>query len=179
MSHVVGEAAAVGGDPQASPPSYEGTSPRAGTPAPDFTLRDQSGTRVTLSEAVRDKHALLVFFPFAFSSICTGELLEVQLNIDRFVNDRVQVYGISCDPRHSLKSWAAYEGYRFPLLSDFWPHGEVSRRYGVFDEASGMAVRGTFVVDPTMTVAWSQVYGPGEQRDIGVLHAAVKDLPPA
>lgn len=150
--------------------------PAVGDLAPDFTLTDQTGARVTLSEAVRDRHALLVFFPFAFSSICTGELLEIQLNVDEFVNERVNVYAISCDPRHAQAAWAAHEGYRFPLLSDFWPHGEVSRAFGVFDEASGMPVRGTFVVDPQMRIVWSLVNGPGEQRDIGVLHAAVRDL---
>ena len=152
------------------------TTPQVGDTAPDFTLTDQTGATVTLSEAVADRHALLVFFPFAFSSICTGELLEISLNIDEFVNDRVSVYAISCDPRHSQAAWAAHEGYRFPLLSDFWPHGDVARSYGVFDEDSGMAVRGTFVVDSQMQVVWSLVHGPGEQRDIGVLHAAVKDL---
>jgi mycoredoxin-dependent peroxiredoxin len=157
-------------------PAYGRTSPAPGEPAPDFTLPDQFGNGVSLSAVVRDRHALLVFYPYAFSSICTGELLEIQLNVDQFVNDRVQVLGISCDPRPALKNWAAREGYRFPLLSDFWPHGEVARRYGVLDEDTGTAVRGTFVVDPSMRVTWSMVFGPGEQRDIGVLHAAVKDL---
>lgn len=147
-----------------------------GERAPDFTLTDQNGRQVTLSEAVTQRHALLVFFPFAFSSICTGELLEIQLNIHRFDNDRVLTYGISCDAQESLRAWAAYEGYRFPLLSDFWPHGQVSRAYGVFDEESGMALRGTFLVDPSMTVRWSLVNGPGEQREIGALHDAVRHL---
>ncbi|SRR5699024_6841744 len=150
--------------------------PAVGQPAPDFTLTDQTGAVVTLSEVTRDRHALLVFFPFAFSSICTGELLEIQLNVDEFVNDRVNVYAISCDPRHAQAAWAAHEGYRFPLLSDFWPHGAVASDYGVFDRESGMAVRGTFVVNPQQQIVWSLVNGPGEQRDIGVLHAAVKDL---
>jgi peroxiredoxin (alkyl hydroperoxide reductase subunit C) len=150
--------------------------PDLGSPAPELTLRDQHGDPLTLSRLVTDRHALLVFFPFAFSSICTGELLEIQLNVDEFVNETVQVVGISCDPRYALRAWAAQEGYRFPLLSDFWPHGEVSRAYGVFDEASGMAVRGTFLVDPSMTVRWSLVHGPGEERPIGLLHEAVRDL---
>ncbi|MFK5583821.1 MULTISPECIES: peroxiredoxin [unclassified Serinicoccus] len=153
-----------------------GAYPEVGTSAPDFSLPDQSGRRTTLSSAVADRHALLVFYPFAFSSICTGELLEIQLNVDEFVNDRVQVYGISCDPTHALRAWAAGEGYRFPLLSDFWPHGEVARSYGVFDEDSGMSVRGTFLVAPDMTVRWSLVNGPGEAREIGALHEAVRDL---
>lgn len=161
--------------PVATPAATTGP-PAVGDAAPDFTLTDQTGASITLSEAVRDRHALLVFFPFAFSSICTGELLEIQLNVDEFVNDRVNVYAISCDPRHAQAAWAAHEGYRFSLLSDFWPHGAVSSAYGVFDEESGMAVRGTFVVDPQLRVVWRLINGPGEQRDIGVLHAAVKDL---
>jgi mycoredoxin-dependent peroxiredoxin len=148
--------------------------PLPGDRAPDLVLPDQHGDVVRLSEATRDRHTLLVFYPYAFSSICTGELLEIQLNIDEFVNDTVQVFGISCDPLPSLKAWAALEGYRFPLLSDFWPHGHASRRWGVFDEEAGMAVRGTFLVDPSMTVRWSLVNGPGEAREIGVLHAAVR-----
>lgn len=150
--------------------------PAVGDLAPELALPDQNGDVVTLADAVRDRHALLVFYPFAFSSICTGELLEIQLNIDEFVNDRVQVYGISCDPGHALRAWAAREGYRFPLLSDFWPHGEVARSYGVFDDRSGMAVRGTFLVGPDSRVRWSLVHGPGEAREIGVLHQAVRDL---
>jgi peroxiredoxin len=150
---------------------------QVGDRAPDFTLRDQYGQEVTLSEAVRDKHALLVFYPFAFSGICAGELLEIQLNIDRFSNDAVQVFGISCDAGPAIKAWAAHEGYRFPLLSDFWPHGQVATAFGVLHQESGMAMRGTFLVDPTMTIRWALVYGPGEQRDIGVLHDAVKGLP--
>lgn len=150
--------------------------PGVGAPAPDLVLPDQHGHALTLSELVADRHALLVFFPFAFSSICTGELLEIQLNIDEFVNERVQVVGISCDTRTSLRAWAAIEGYRFPLLSDFWPHGAASRAYGVFDETAGTASRGTFLVTPAMTVRWSLVHGPGEHRPIGLLHDAVRHL---
>lgn len=150
--------------------------PQVGERAPALCLPDQHGQVVDLATAVADRHALLVFFPFAFSSICTGELLEIQLNIDEFVNDRVQVYGVSCDPTYSLRAWAAQEGYRFPLLSDFWPHGEAARAWGVFDEGSGMATRGTFLVSPEQEVVWSLVHGPGEAREIGVLHEAVRDL---
>lgn len=157
-------------------PDLAGRVPLIGDRAPDLTLPDQHGDPTTLSALVADRHVLLVFYPFAFSSICTGELLEIQLNIDEFANDRVQVVAISCDATYALKAWAAHEGYRFPLLSDFWPHGEAARAYGVFDEGSGMALRGTFLVGPDMTVRWSLVHGPGEQRPIGVLHEAVRDL---
>ncbi|MGB3187601.1 MAG: peroxiredoxin [Ornithinimicrobium sp.] len=152
------------------------SSPKVGEPAPDFTLRDQYGVEHTLSAAVQDSPALLVFYPFAFSGICTGELLDIQLNIDRFANERVQVFGISCDASPALKTWAAVEGYRFPLLSDFWPHGAVARAYGVFMETSGMSVRGTFLVDAGMVVRWSLISGSGESRDIAVLDHAVQQF---
>lgn len=150
--------------------------PGIGDPAPPLDLGDQDGRRYDLSTMTGDRHALLVFFPFAFSSICTGELLEIQLNIDEFVNDRVQVFGISCDPVPAVRAWAAREGYRFPLLSDFWPHGKAARDWGVFDHDSGMATRGTFLVDPEGIVRWSLVHAPDQARAIGVLHAAVRDL---
>lgn len=149
--------------------------PRPGERAPDLRLPDQYGAPVTLSEAVADRHALLVFYPFAFSPICTGELLEIQLDIDEFANDRVQVLAVSCDPTYSLGAWAAREGYRFPILSDFWPHGAASRAWGVFDDTSGMARRGTFLVDPSRTVRWSLVHEGNEPRDVGALHRAVRD----
>ena len=148
--------------------------PSVGDRAPDLTLPDQHGEPVTLAEAVRDRAALLVFFPSAFSPICTGELLEVQLDIDEFADDRVQVYGISCDPVRTLRAWGAQEGYRFPLLSDFWPHGAAAGAYGVFDERVGRPVRGTFLVDRTMTVRWTLVHGPDEERPVGLLHEAVR-----
>ncbi|MBY8853954.1 redoxin domain-containing protein, partial [Saccharothrix sp. MB29] len=63
------------------------------------------------------------------------------------------------DTPFSLKAWSAEQGYGFPLLSDFWPHGEVARAYGVFDEKSGMAVRGTFLVDVAGVVRYAEVNG--------------------
>lgn len=150
---------------------------QVGEQAPDITLKDQHGTPVTLSDEVaQGRRALLVFFPFAFSSICTNELLEIQLNIDRFDNDRVRPYGVSCDASFALKAWAAHEGYRFPLLSDFWPHGAAARAWGVFDQTSGMARRGTFLVSPSREVVWSLVHEGDEARDVDVLHRAVRDL---
>lgn len=159
-----------------SPDEHPSTAPQVGDRAPELSLPDQHGEIITLSEAVAERAALLVFFPFAFSPICTAELLEIQLDIDRYANDRVQVMGVSCDSTHSLRSWAAQEGYRFPLLSDFWPHGTGSRAYGVFDERAGLAVRGVFAVDRSMTVRWASVYAPAEQRPVGLLQEAVATL---
>ena len=110
-----------------------------GKEAPDFTLRDQNREEVTLSSYRGQKSVLLVFFPFAFSGICTSELCQVRDELPSFEDDDVQVIGISVDHPFALKSWAAQEGYLFPLVSDFWPHGEVAKQYGVFNEIAGMA----------------------------------------
>ena len=77
----------------------------------------------------------------------------------------MQLVGVSCDPMHALRAWAEAEKYEFPLLSDFWPHGEVARSYGVFSEKTGFAIRGTFLVDTSGVLRWSVVNGPGEARD--------------
>ncbi len=147
-----------------------------GDVAPDLSLRDQNGTTVTLSHYRGEKHVLLVFYPFAFSGICTGELSEIRDDLGSFVTETSEVFAISCDPMFSLRAWADREGYFFPLLSDFWPHGEVARSYGVLDESAGMAVRGTFLVASDGVIAWSLVNGPGERRDLSGYHAALAGL---
>ena len=98
-----------------------------GQVAPDFALRDQNGVEVSLSSLTADKNVVLVFYPFAFSGICTGELDEIRDHLERFVSDDLQVVCISCDPMFTLRAWADIQGYFFPLLSDYWPHGEVTR----------------------------------------------------
>ena len=148
-----------------------------GQEAPDFTLRNQDREEVTLSSFRGSKSVLLVFYPFAFSGTCTSELCEVRDELPRFEGDDVQVIGISCDPTFTLKNWAVQEGYTFPLLSDFWPHGEVATTYGVFNDVAGMANRGTFLVDKSGVVRWTQVNGPGERRDQSAWHQAMADLP--
>ena len=141
------------------------SAPETGSPAPDFTLKDQDGQDVSLSSMRGHSAALLVFFPFAFSNSCTGELCEIRDDLGAFSSAGVQVLGVSCDPVHSLRAWAAQERYDFPLLSDFWPHGEVAKAYGVFNESRGMAVRGTFLIDEGGVVRFAEVNGPGEPRD--------------
>jgi peroxiredoxin len=88
----------------------------------------------------------------------------------------VQVLGVSVDTPYSLKAWAQQQNYQFPLLSDFWPHGEVAKSYGVFTEAAGLANRGTFLIDKTGVVRFAEVNGPGEARDQEAWKKAVADL---
>ena len=139
--------------------------PQVGSEAPDFTLRNQNNEEVTLSSFRGKRNVLVVFYPFAFSGICTGELCVVRDDIGSFQNDDVQVLAISVDHPFALKAWADAQGYDFPLLSDFWPHGAVAQAYGVFLEEKGLAVRGTFLVDKSGNIAFTEVNGPGEARN--------------
>ena len=148
-----------------------------GQEAPDFTLRDQNREDVTLSSFRDRTSVLLVFYPFAFSRICTGELCQVRDQLPRFEQSGVQVLAVSVDSAHVLRAYAAQEGYRFPLLSDFWPHGEVARTYGVFNEISGMANRGTFLIDRAGIVRFAEVNQVGEKRDQSAWHEAMAQLP--
>ncbi|MGW4062220.1 peroxiredoxin [Amycolatopsis sp. NPDC004747] len=147
-----------------------------GSEAPDFTLNDYNKQPVQLSSFRGDKPVLLVFYPFAFSGICTGELCQLRDEFADYDNKGVQVLGVSVDTPFSLKAWAEKEGYQFPLLSDFWPHGEVARAYGVFNEDAGLAVRGTFLIDTTGVVRFAEVNAPGEARDQQGWKKAVAEL---
>ncbi len=147
-----------------------------GDTAPDFTLPDQHGADVSLSSVRGDKIAAVVFYPFAFSGICTGELREIRDGLEDFQSDDVQVFTVSCDPVYSLRTWADAEGHFFPLLSDFWPHGDVTRSYGVFNDEQGAPLRGTFLIDREGVIVWSVVNGHGEQRDFGAYRAALATL---
>jgi len=147
-----------------------------GDTAPDFTLSDQNGEAVTLSSFRGDKNVVLVFFPFAFSGICTGELCEIRDNLGAFVSDKVEVLAISCDPMYALRGFADKEGYFFPLLSDFWPHGKVAQDYGVFNARAGRSLRGTFLIDREGVIRWSLVNPIGAARDFGGYHDALATL---
>jgi mycoredoxin-dependent peroxiredoxin len=136
----------------------------AGDEAPDFTLKDQDGQPVTLS-VLRGKNVLLVFFPLAFTGICQGELDQVRDNLPSYVNDATATLAISVGPPPTHKVWARQSDFTFPVLSDFWPHGAVAKAYGVFNDDTGFANRGTFVVDRTGVIRFAELKGPGEARN--------------
>jgi peroxiredoxin len=137
-----------------------------GAPAPDFSLRDHHGATVSLSSYRGEKAVVLMFYPFAFSGVCTGELCEVRDNLPAFESDDVQLLAISCDPMHSLRAFAEQDGLTFPLLSDFWPHGEVAAAYGVFNEKRGCSERSTFIVDRDGVLRWSVHNQMPDARDL-------------
>lgn len=144
--------------------------------APDFTLSDQHGEELTLSELVAEQPVVLVFFPLAFSGICTGELCELRDNIGIFGDARVRLLGISVDSVHALRAWSTEEGYEFSILSDFWPHGAVAREYGAFVEERGIATRATVVIGADRRVLASFETAPGQARDFAAYREAVAAL---
>ena len=145
-----------------------------GTDAPDFTLKDQNGQPVTLSSFRGDKTVLLVFFPLAFTSICQGELDQIGDHLADYQNDDTATLAISVGPPPSHKIWATQSGFTFPVLSDFWPHGAVAQSYGVFNDVTGFANRGTFVVDRSGVIRFAEMKQPGEPRDQSVWTDALK-----
>ena len=148
-----------------------------GTEAPDFTLKDQDGNDVTLSSFRGDKAVTLVFYPFTFTGVCEGELCALRDDLSDFESAGVQVLAVSCDTRHAQKVWAEQEGYGFPVLSDFWPHGEVAKAYGVFNDALGCANRGTFVIDKDGQIVDAfESGGLGEARPKERYEEAVAEL---
>jgi peroxiredoxin len=149
--------------------------PALGETAPDFELLNQFGEPVRLSE-LRGRNVVLVFFPFAFSGICTGELCEIRDNLALFEDAGTVVLGISVDSKFAQRAYAEREGYDFDLLADFWPHGAVAGQYGVFDADSGMAKRGTFIIDKQGIVRYVVVNPRGQARDFSAYRSALAGL---
>lgn len=137
-----------------------------GGPAPDFTLRDQFGQDVSLSGYRGSKAVLILFFPFAFSGVCTGEMAGVRDRLEEFLTFDTEAIAISCDPVYALRQFADEDGLNFPLLSDFWPHGAVATAYDVFDERSGAARRSSYVIDREGIVRWSVHNANADGRDL-------------
>jgi peroxiredoxin len=149
------------------------------TQAPDFKLINQFGESVQLSQYRGVKSVALVFFPLAFSGICSGELCELRDNLALFEDSAVELIGISVDSRHALRAFAEQEKYTFDLVADFWPHGAVAKEYGVFLEDKGFANRATFLIDSSGIIRSSFITAPGEARSIDAYRAALGQLVPA
>ena len=147
-----------------------------GATAPDFELKNQYGELVKLSSFKGEKSVVLLFIPFAFTGTCTGELCAIRDDLAAFQNDNVQVLAVSCDSPFTQKMFAEQEGYKFPVLADFWPHGAAAKAYGIFNEDLGCAMRGTFIIDKEGTVRWSVVNGLGDARNNGDYKTAIAAL---
>ncbi|QLL24003.1 peroxiredoxin [Actinobacteria bacterium IMCC25003] len=147
-----------------------------GETAPDFELKNQYGELVKLSSFKGEKSVVLLFIPFAFTGTCTGELCAIRDDLSAFQNDNVQVLAVSCDSPFTQKVFAEQEGYKFPVLADFWPHGAAAKAYGIFNEDLGCAMRGTFIIDKEGIVRWSVVNGLGDARNNGDYKTAIAAL---
>jgi mycoredoxin-dependent peroxiredoxin len=149
---------------------------QVGDEAPDFELTDQHGQKVRLSSFRGDKSVLVVFYPWAFSSVCGGELDSMQEQLADFQNDSVAVLTVSTDSMYALRTFADAKGYEFPLLADFWPHGAVAGEYGVLHPDLGVALRGSFLVDREGIVRWTVTNQIGDARSLDDYRAALAAL---
>ncbi len=147
-----------------------------GQAAPDFTLSNQFGEKVTLSSFQGKKNVVVVFYPYSFTGTCTGELCALRDDLSSFQNENAELLAISVDSMFVQKVFATQENYNFPVLSDFWPHGAVAQAYGIFDEASGSAQRGTYIIDKEGILRWQVVNGRGDARNIGDYKGALAAL---
>lgn len=138
-------------------------------------MPDTHGTPTQLAD-LRGQSVLVVFYPFAYSGTCTDELSELRDNVEDFEAAGVRLLAVSTDPVFTLKAWQEVEGFGFDLLSDFWPHGAAARSFGVFDEVSGHALRGSFLVDADGIVRWSVVHPRGRRRELEAYREALAEI---
>jgi peroxiredoxin len=144
--------------------------------APDFSLPNQFGETVTLSQFRGVKPVVIVFYPLSFSGICTGELCEIRDNFSKFESSEAELLAISVDSKYVQKVFAEHEGYKFSVLADFWPHGQVAKDYGVFLEEHGISHRATFVIDKDGVVVAKFVTAPGQARSLDEYDRALATL---
>lgn len=147
-----------------------------GRPAPELALRNQHGQTVALADFRGRKNVVLVFYPWAFSGVCSGELAEIRDNVADLQNDSSELLAISCDAMYSLRVFADRDGLTFSLLSDFWPHGAVAQAYGVFNAELGIAERATYIIDHEGLIRWRVSNEIGQARDLSEYRKALATL---
>lgn len=149
---------------------------KAGEKAPDFTLKTAKGETWHLSDFRGKKNVVLAFVPFAFSRVCSAQLPSYEAEQDRFKDFDVELVSISVDSTHALSAWEKSMHTTFPLLSDFYPQGQVVDLYGV-RHAAGMAERALFVIDKEGVIRYIEVMNaPGEMPDNEDLFEALRKL---
>jgi peroxiredoxin len=137
---------------------------RTGEKAPEFDLEVRHGERVRLSELLTQSNVLLVFHPFAFTAVCEEEARDLQENVEAFRNAQTEIVLVSCDSSAARQAWREQLNAEYTFASDFWPHGEAAKAYGVFNEENGAPHRGTFLIGRDGTVIWSLVNLRDEKR---------------
>jgi peroxiredoxin len=147
-----------------------------GQAAPDFTLRDENGEEVPLS-SLRGRNVVLIFFPAAFSRMCTKELHTATDLAEKYGAAGAEVFGVSVDSPYALKAFKRDEGLEARFLSDFHPKGKVAEEYGAYIPEAGVATRATYVIDKDGKVAYKAVNHPGEMRDQDAIIDALAACP--
>ncbi len=147
--------------------------------APDFSLNSTEDDPINLADYRGESNVLLLFFPFAFSGVCTDEFCSLRDNHDQYTGLDAQILGISGDSLHALNAWKAQENFPFPLLSDF--NHEVTPAYGAhYDELAWMKdvpKRAAFVIDKKGVVRYAEVLAtPGKLPDFEAVRAILADL---
>jgi len=147
-----------------------------GDVAPDFTLKDQHGNEVTLSE-LRGKKVVLSWHPLAWTSVCTLQMKDLEAHQDQFKQFNTVPLGISVDSAPSKKAWAEDIGVQeTALLADFYPHGEVAQTYGTFQDEFGTSRRAVFIVDEEGVIRFKKVYPGGQVPDMSEILQALKEI---
>ena len=138
-----------------------------GETAPDFALKDQDGKEVRLPE-MNSKRVLLSFHPLAWTGLCAKQMQALEQNKDMFESLGTVPLGLSVDTVPSKKAWADHLGIKtLRLLSDFWPHGDVAKAYGIFREKNGFSERANIIVNKDGKIAFVRVYEIPQLPDIG------------
>jgi peroxiredoxin len=145
-----------------------------GATAPDFSLKDNKGEIVTLSQ-FKGQKVLLSWHPLAWTSVCTDQMRALEANWDRFMSLNTVPLGMSVDPAASKTVWSAVLSIRnVRLPSDFWPHGKVASDYGIFVEKTGASERANILIDETGKVIWVKVYPTRQLPDIQEVFAVIE-----
>jgi peroxiredoxin len=136
-----------------------------GDKAPEFDLEEEPGRpRVRLADYLGRSNVLLVFHPFAYTSVCTEEALDLQENLASFRNANTEIVFVSCDASAARQAWKLELGAEYTFASDFWSHGAAAKQYGVFNDENGAPIRGTFLIDKDGIVIWSLVKDTSTRR---------------
>ncbi len=149
---------------------------KEGVKAPDFTLEDQHGDEFTLSDYKGRTKVLLSFHPLAGTSVCAKQMISLEKRNHKFQELNMIPVGISVDSVPAKKLWSEkLELEDLRILSDFWPHGEVAKKYGLFDEDKGFSKRANVLVDEDQVIAFSKVYPLGEAPEFREIISFVKE----
>lgn len=149
---------------------------RVGQPAPDFELQGQGEDKVKLSD-LRGQKVVIAFHGLAFTNICTRQMLDLELNEEKLEEAGAKAVAINVDQPNAKRAWADAIGVKkTPLLSDYWPHGGVAQKYGIFKEKQGISGRAVYIVDEEGNLAWQKEYEMGEVPDFDEILEAVKQV---